>query len=191
MPWSPEHKQQTRERILDSAARLFALNGYDKVGINDVMADAGLTRGAFYAHFSSKTQLYAEAIVTSALQGRAMLHPDENQPPQLEALINGYLSLEHRQGEQVRCPLAFLTTDISQREEQVRDTYTRVFKGFVNALQQHLNPEDAASEQQALRTAVVMIGGMAIARAINDEELAGSLLEVCREAALVGASSNA
>ncbi|WP_432470233.1 TetR/AcrR family transcriptional regulator [Amphritea sp. HPY] len=184
MPWHPEHKQQTRERILLSAAKLFTRDGYENVSINNVMTDAGLTRGAFYSHFATKSELYAEAIETSARQGRARIEESSLQPLELNALIKGYLSQEHRRGELLSCPLAFLITDISQRDDQVRDTYTRVFKGFVNNLCQHQEGEAAEVKTQALQTAVMMIGGVAIARAINDDQLAEVLLEACQQTVL-------
>lgn len=66
MGWSASQKQQSRERILQSAAELFTREGFENVGINDVMQHAGMTRGAFYNHFSSKSELYAEAILAAA-----------------------------------------------------------------------------------------------------------------------------
>ena len=66
MAWQAEHKNTTRQRILSSAAKLFALNGYEEVSINQIMADAGLTRGAFYSHFKSKSELHAKAMMNSA-----------------------------------------------------------------------------------------------------------------------------
>lgn len=62
MPYSKTHKNKTRERILDSAFRLFAINGFKGVTIDDLMSNCGLTRGAFYAHFTSKEELYREAL---------------------------------------------------------------------------------------------------------------------------------
>lgn len=184
MPWNPEHKQKSRERILVSAAKLFTRDGYDNVTINEVMTDAGLTRGAFYSHFTTKSELYAEAIVTLAHQGKARIKPDNARPLELAELVKGYLSQEHRHGEQASCPLAFMITDITQRDEQVRDTYTRVFKGFVQQLHQYMDGQDTEVQTQALQTAVMMIGGVAISRAINDDKLAEALLNVCQQTLL-------
>ena len=70
MPYSQEHKAQSRQRILSSAYKLFSLKGYKNVSINEIMADATTPRGAFYAHFSSKSQLYKEAIHHAANQSQ-------------------------------------------------------------------------------------------------------------------------
>ena len=63
MPYSAQHKQETRNRILRSARRLFNRRGFAEVTINEIMAEAGLTRGGFYKHFTSKDDLYSEALV--------------------------------------------------------------------------------------------------------------------------------
>jgi|SRR5690348_4583743 TetR/AcrR family transcriptional regulator, transcriptional repressor for nem operon len=69
MPYTPEHKARTRERIVESAQRLFNRHGFNGVSIDEIMADAGLTRGGFYNHFGTKDELYAE-VVTYALSSR-------------------------------------------------------------------------------------------------------------------------
>ena len=62
MPYPPGHSKQTRKRIVQSTRMLFNRLGFDNVSINQIMADAGLTRGAFYSHFDSKSDLYAEVL---------------------------------------------------------------------------------------------------------------------------------
>ena len=186
MPWGPEQKQQSRERILSSAARLFTQHGFDHVGINEVMTDAGMTRGAFYAHFSSKAELYAESIATAAKMAHLKATEALGSDASLQRVVKGYLSEEHRSGEQINCPLALLITDIGQRDEKVRDAYTRVFKGFVNLIAQGGDMDADEADRQALQQAVLMVGGLAISRAINDEELAATLLDVCRHGVLDG-----
>jgi TetR/AcrR family transcriptional repressor of nem operon len=183
MAWNNEHKKKTREKILTSAAKLFAQNGFDHIGINDVMKDAGLTRGAFYAHFSSKAELYAESIITAAMSTGRKTDPLNPEAPSFDGLIKTYLSMEHRQGDLFRCPLAFLTTDITQRDDQVRDAYTRVFKGFVDNLDKHSVQQNGAKDTtRSIQQAVMLIGGLAIARALNDDELAKELLSSCHTA---------
>ena len=111
------------------------------------MAEAGLTLGAFYRHFS----FYAESIITAAYQSVATVEPVCGQTPVLTNLVNKYLSLEHRSGENVRGPLAFLITDITLRDEQVRDTHTRVFKGFISNPQCYSDGEGSEIEKQAMQ----------------------------------------
>ncbi|WP_163831356.1 TetR/AcrR family transcriptional regulator [Spartinivicinus ruber] len=181
MPWTDNHKQVTRKRILDSAARLFAHKGYDNVSINEVMQDAGLTRGAFYAHFGSKSELYAESIITAATNGSDSLQQFSSSTQSFDYLIKAYLSQEHRAGDEMHCPLAFLVTDVSQRDDTVRNVYTQAFKGFVNRLSTIKQNPKSLSTETALQNAVLMIGGLAIARAINEEALAEQLLNACQQ----------
>lgn len=179
MGWTTEQKQKSREKIVTSAAELFTRDGFDKVAINDVMHHAGLTRGAFYNHFSSKSELYAEAILGAAKQAkkRIMDHPENI----LSAIIEYYLSNAHRRGEDICCPLAFLTTDIHQRDDNVRSTYTRVLQGFIGIIREAMPEGQKVSETEAIQKAVMMIGGLAIARAVNDDKYSEKLLQACRE----------
>lgn len=182
MPWDESHRDRTRQKILKSASKLFTRDGFDSVSINDVMKDAGLTRGAFYTHFESKADLYAESILESATRMGRKIRAFPPDTVSAEQLVAAYLSVDHRNGENYRCPLAFLTTDISQRDETVRDAYTRVFKGFVKTMYEQRTGQSAAlNPQQAIAEAVIMIGGLAIARAVNDDELAEQLLSACQQ----------
>lgn len=177
MPWPDEKRDRTRQRILDSAARLFSLRGFDGVSLDDLMTEAGLTRGAFYHHFRTKTEVYGESIAYAGKVGSARLEMLGSAG--LVSLVDQYLSTYHRHGEDVRCPLAFMSTDVSHRDDEVRSSYTRTFEGFVSRLQLGL-PD--ASRQRALQLAATLIGGVAIARAFDDEELAEELLAACRVA---------
>ncbi len=181
MAWSSEHKEKSRQRILSSAAKLFTRQGYEEVGINDVMQDADLTRGAFYAHFKSKSELYAESILTAGQLARDRLldlsASSDNQRDNATALVKHYLSTEHKTGEHTPCPLAHLATDIGQRDESVKNTYTQAFKTFVN----HMKLGDAeTSKEDMLRRAVLMVGGLAISKALNDEALVDELFSACQ-----------
>ncbi|KGE77622.1 TetR/AcrR family transcriptional regulator [Halomonas salina] len=173
MPWSDDHKARTRRRILDAAAMLFTRHGFAGASIDDVMRQAGLTRGAFYAHFTAKDALYAEALHHAA---RANV-PRLEEASARERVL-GYLSDAHRAGEEIHCPLACLVSDVTRQETRVRETYTRLFRGFVDRCQ--TDGEDMTARRQAIQQAVAMIGGMAIARALEDDALADEVLEACR-----------
>ena len=185
MAWSKEHKAQTRNAILKSAAELFLKHGYDHVGINDVMKHADLTRGAFYHHFESKSDLYAQAIKAQALSMVDFLNPNAPGAPPFNTLIEHYLGQEHKEGMTINCPLAYLVSDINQRDEQVRATYTELFKGFNAYLNLRLRKADQGLSKQEIQAeslmhAVLMIGGLSIARAIDDEALSHQILEACQ-----------
>lgn len=174
MPWSNERKRETRHRILDAAARCFTQRGYDAVSIDEVMADAGLTRGAFYAHFDSKSSLYANAIRHASRRGAIELEQLESR----EARIDAYLS-QSLDKDEVSCPLACLVSDVAQRDEQVRSTYTALLEGF---LERFLGTSemDSDARKRALGQMIAMIGSLAMARTVNDPRLAEELLEAGR-----------
>ena len=174
MAWQPTHKQQTRERILSSAAKLFTTEGFDNVSIDQIMHNANLTRGAFYAHFPSKSALYSEAILSSA---RNSVRSLPNGFSTCE-LTSAYLSEEHVKGLNRRCPLAFLVTDIGKQDEQIKNTYTRIFQGMINMLE-----SSGLDREKALQQAVLMVGGVAIGRALNDDSLLAELLQSCKNLA--------
>ncbi|ASJ72916.1 TetR/AcrR family transcriptional regulator [Granulosicoccus antarcticus] len=177
MPWNEDHKSHTRYRILESAAVLFSQQGFNGASIDQVMEHAGLTRGAFYTHFASKSELYAEALSWAAQENVARLKgacPSDR--------VFDYLSDAHRNSETINCPLACLVSDVAQQDQSVRDTYTRLFAGFVS----HCQSTDSNSDdrKQAMQQAVLLIGGIAISRNLTDEPLAQELLDVCRTLAL-------
>ncbi|GAA6206229.1 TetR/AcrR family transcriptional regulator [Thalassotalea sp. SU-HH00458] len=175
MAWHKHHKKQSKDKILTSAADLFTRYGFEKVSINQVMENAKLTRGAFYAHFASKSELYAQAITKAGIlaSNDHLSHCDGS----LMGITKRYLSGEHR-NETVKhlCPLAFLVTDINQQNKTVKDTYTNIFKGFVDNTNQQIK-----CDQKALQVATLMIGGLALSKAINDPVLSDKLLIACQE----------
>lgn len=184
MPYPESHKPRSREKILASAIELFSGRGYDNVTIDEVMAHAGMTRGAFYAHFGSKQQLYSEAIVAAAQRSPLLNHDrgDCSARERLNQLLKGYLSLAHLGNQSTPCPLAFLVTDIANREAEVRDAYTRVYKGFSREIGKLLAEQGDERGDTALALTALMIGGVALGRALNDDKVVVKLLVACRNA---------
>lgn len=182
MPYSKEHKQKTRQRILESAGRLFTRKGYAAVSIDDLMQDAGLTRGAFYHHFADKDDVYAAAILSAAHQSPIATTQATNDPVGwLYTVLDAYLSREHIEGEDFSCPLAFLATDISNRQGPARKAYTRVYKGLVNTLASQLkNSSTGKTDETAMAITALMIGGVAVGRALDNSVVTEKLLSSCR-----------
>ena len=175
MAWNKTHKENSKDKILESAALLFTQQGFDKVSIDTVMNNAQLTRGAFYSHFSSKSDLYAQAIKKGAQQ--AQLRKPEESNHDMALYAQYYLSKRHRDDDmQQGCPLAFLVTDISQQDKQVRNSYTETLQGFIGQAEQ-----SSENREQALQSVVLMIGGLAISRALNDKVLSDELLIACQK----------
>jgi AcrR family transcriptional regulator len=185
MPYTAEHKQQSRQRILDSAVRFFLQQGYDKTAIGEIMQDAGLTHGGFYAHFSNKGELYIEAMNHAAKNGRLTAHLKNGKQGEvwLEGVLEDYLSLDHAEGKEDPCPLAFLVTDIASRESDVRRAYTRIYKSINRFISRQTMDDPRKNSDDIYALTAMMIGGVAISRAIDDPKLAKRLLQSCRESA--------
>jgi AcrR family transcriptional regulator len=186
MPYAPKLKQQSRQRILESAAHCFLCQGYERTGIDEIMQRAGMTRGAFYAHFSSKSELYAKAMLHAASYSKLVSKGrriDKSEPDLIQSLLDGYLSLEHANGEEKPCPMAFLVTDVASRDPEVRQTYTQIYKRMNRIIGKMAAKKTAERSEEVFAVTALMIGGVALARAMADDQLADKLLASCRQAA--------
>lgn len=187
MPLSKQHKQSSKEKILNSARQLFSTKGFNNVSIDNVMNHAGLTRGAFYAHFSSKQALYSESISYGMRHGWLAQHKPEalSQKEWIKQLVSSYLSEYHVKQENLPCPLAFLVTDIANTENEVKTTYTHVFKSVNTLIQKGVNQinakEKTLTKSDSYSALAMMIGAVAVARALDDEKITSELLNSSRD----------
>jgi TetR/AcrR family transcriptional regulator, transcriptional repressor for nem operon len=185
MRYSKGHKQATRQRILEAAGRRFKQDGIDGAGVAAVMSDAGLTNGAFYAHFSSKEDLVANVL---ADQVRAQRQSFDAQPPGragLEAFVHSYLSPQHRDEFAGGCPSAALLDEIARRPPDTRDVFTEEVMGVVDDIASRLDPTDVeAARADALAVFGLMVGTLQLARTLTDRDLSDQLLARGVETAL-------
>src|SRR3954454_773632 len=185
MRYSKDHKQETRQRIVEAAGRRFKQDGIDGAGLATVMSDAGLTNGAFYAHFSSKEDLVASVL---ADQLRAQRQSFEDQPSDragLEAFVRSYLSAEHRDQSSEGCPSAALLDEIARRPSDTREVFTDEVMGVIGDIALRLDPADAeAARADALTVFGLMVGTLQLARALTDRDLSDQLLAQGRKTAL-------
>jgi AcrR family transcriptional regulator len=185
MRYSTDHKQATRQRILEVAGRRFKQDGIDGAGVAAVMSDAGLTNGAFYAHFASKEDLVANVL---ANQLRAQRQSFDAQPPDrrgLEAFIRSYLSPQHRDQCADGCPSAALLDEIVRRPAATKQVFTDELMGVIDDIASRLDPTDAeAARTDALTLFGLMLGTLQLARAITDRDLSDQLLARSLETAL-------
>ena len=185
MRYSKDHKQATRQRILEAAGRRFKEDGIDGAGVAAVMSDAGLTNGAFYAHFASKEDLVANVL---ADQLRAQRQSFDAQPPDrtgLEAFIRSYLSPQHRDQYADGCPSAALLDEIARRPTATKQVYTDELMGVIDDIASRLDPTDAeAARTDALTLFGLMLGTLQLARALTDRDLSDQLLACSVETAM-------
>jgi TetR/AcrR family transcriptional regulator, transcriptional repressor for nem operon len=185
MRYSKDHKQETRQRIVEVAGRRFKQDGIEGAGVAAVMSDAGLTNGAFYGHFTSKEDLVANVL---ADQLRAQRHSFDAQPSDragLEAFVRAYLSPEHRDECAEGCPSAALLDEITRRPDATRQVFTDELMGVIDDIASRLDPTDAeAARIDALTIFGLMVGTLQLARALTDRQLSDQLLAGGRETAL-------
>jgi TetR/AcrR family transcriptional repressor of nem operon len=177
MRYSKDHKQATRQRILEAAGRRFKEDGIDGAGVAAVMSDAGLTNGAFYAHFESKEDLVANVL---ADQLRVQRESFDARPPDragLEAFIRAYLSPWHRDQCADGCPSAALLDEIVRRPTATRQVFTDELLDTADDIAARLERTDAdAARTDALAIFGFMIGTLQLARALTDRGLSDQLL---------------
>ncbi|BFM50108.1 TetR/AcrR family transcriptional regulator [Marinomonas sp. THO17] len=171
MPYTTKHKEQTRQRILLAAAKLFCSRGFDRVTLTQIMQKANMTHGAFYSHFSGKSSLY-EAAMQFAASHAFWARDDkrtEGKETHLKALVTRYLSWS-KTDQDHPSPLEFLVTDAAHKEEKVRQAYQACFDSLVerlaNILKKNGKPRKNA-EELAEETVVSLVGTVSIARSIS------------------------
>jgi AcrR family transcriptional regulator len=184
MPYSREHKAKTRRNILGSARRLFSEKGYDAVTVDEVMEYCSLTRGAFYAHFKSKAELYREALKYSAANSELIKEKPEDLSAKewLDKLLDGYLSVEHVRGEEP-CPLAFLATDIVSRDKAAKKAYAEAYKRMNEIIMGYADAETDCDEGDIVSLTSMIIGAVAISRTIEDRDAVENILASCKRQA--------
>ncbi len=190
MPYSAEHKRQTRAKIVESARILFNRHGFQDVTIDMVMENAGLTRGGFYNHFKTKEQLH-HAAVSSFLHGRgaewrkdAGVDPSSPGEGMVRQMISGYLSSEHLGDIDGQCPMIALPSDIARSNPQVQTSYLQLLEAMVGLFEKGLGDKGDQGRQRALSLAALCVGGMVIAKSLPDSELAEEVRAAAQDFAL-------
>jgi TetR/AcrR family transcriptional regulator, transcriptional repressor for nem operon len=178
--YTKEHKQETRQRIIATAGRRLKRDGIDGSGVATLMKDAGLTNGAFYAHFESKDSLVASAIANELDTLHAnIVAQAEPGAAGLEQIVRWYLSPDHRDNPGDGCPNAALLDEIARSgDDAIRQAYTDGVLVVIDGLAARMAPEDPASARvKALSLLGLLAGTLQLARALTDRQLSDDLLE--------------
>ncbi len=171
--YGTDHKQATRRRILEAAGRRLKREGIDGSGVATLMADAGLTSGAFYAHFDSKEDLVVNTVAYQLREQR-----ETYSTRSLEEIVRGYLSVEHRDDTEGGCPSAALLDEIARSSDAVKRAYTDGQLVIIDDVAARLAPADPRSARvQALGAFALMVGTLQVSRALADKSLAHDVLE--------------
>jgi len=187
-----EQAAQNRDRVLDVAARLFRERGFDGIGVADLMKNAGLTHGGFYGQFGSKEALMTEACTRSfdvalntftALGEQAACNP-------LAAVMQAYLSQQHRDNPGAGCVIASLGAEASRQGSGLRRAVTDGTRAMLDLFTSFApGRTKAAKRERAVVAYASMVGALILARAVDDEALSDEILQAVTSA-LPGASGS-
>src|SRR5215218_944448 len=177
-------KEATHDRIVEAAARAIRRSGYNGTGVADIMKEAGLTHGGFYAHFPSREAMLAEAADRAGSESLAMMERiAATSTPQraLEAMMQAYLSKAHVEGIEAGCATAALGSEMPRQAPEVRRAATRRIKEMIDLVaRQSPNWGQPDVHEHALVIVATMVGALVLARAVDDPRLS----EALRKAAL-------
>lgn len=178
MRYDTEHKEQTRSRVLQAAARAIRADGPHRVSVAAVMAEAGLTHGGFYAHFASKDALVAAAIgqMFDEAGNRIQRETTDRAPAEgLAAYVDFYLSRKHRDARGLGCPMSALASDLPRLDDAAREAFADGMRRLTRALGEKLAALDAtpaavsaknetALEQRARSMIAELVGALSLSR---------------------------
>jgi TetR/AcrR family transcriptional repressor of nem operon len=176
---APSRKEATHERIVETAARAIRRSGYGGAGVADIMKEAGLTHGGFYAHFESRQGMLAEAAdragadTVAFLAGVAAAAPPKQE---LDAMLRAYLSKEHVESAETGCAVAALGSEMPRQSAKVRRAATRRIKEMIDLVARQL-PDwgRPGAHERALVTLATALGALILARAVDDPKLSDAV----------------
>ena len=190
MPYPAGHRRAVKKRIIVSARRLFNLRGFESVSLSQIMAGAGLTHGGFYSYFRSKSDLYAAVLGCfftdpewkSCWEG---VHVDLSSTDVGPQVVRAYLSRQHFEDVENSCPMVALPTDVARSGKSAKVAFETVFKAMVSVLERSLIQNGRRRRTTAESIAALCIGGMVVARTLDDRGLADELRDACTTMAFV------
>jgi len=189
MPYPSGHREQIRNRIVGSARKLFNQFGFDNVSVDRIMGDAGLTRGGFYSYFKSKSELYAEVLQCfftdpnweNSWEG---VHVDMDAADAGAQIVKAYLSRQHFEDVGNSCPMIALPSDVARGGKSAKGAFEDVFQAMTGVLERNLPNNRSGGHATAQAIAALCVGGMVVARALEDRALADELRKAAMKVAL-------
>jgi AcrR family transcriptional regulator len=183
------HRTEIKGKIIQSARRLFNRHGFDGVTVDQIMSGAGLTRGGFYSYFESKSELYVEVLGCfftdpewkSCWEGVEVDLSSKDVGPQV---VRAYLSRQHFEDVENSCPMIALPTDVTRSGDGAKQAFETVFSAMVGVLERSLKQNRRARGPKAQAIAALCVGGMVVARALQNRAHGDELREACMSVAL-------
>ena len=189
MPYPVGHRAKVKEKIVQSARRLFNRRGFDNVSIQQIMSGAGLTHGGFYSYFRSKNDLYTNVLGCFFTDPEWKNHwegveVDMASPQAAAQVVKAYLSRQHFEDVENSCPMVALPTDVMRSGPDTKRAFEGVFAAMVGVLERSVTDEKQDRRAKAQAVAALCVGGMVVARAIENRAAADELREACMSIAL-------
>ena len=175
-------KEETHDRIVDAAARAIHRHGYAGVGVADVMKEAGLTHGGFYAHFDSREALLVEALERAGGKSFAAARAAESRARKgvsaFRSLVETYLADDHLASLETGCPVAALGCDMPRQSEIVREASAVCVQRLIAAVRSTLPGVPRATASVVTGT---LVGSLQLARALGDNAEGRAVLSAARK----------
>ncbi|MFW0765506.1 TetR/AcrR family transcriptional regulator [Trabulsiella odontotermitis] len=186
--------EENRRAVVKEAAKLFREHGIDGVALSGIMGAVGLTQGGFYKQFGSKDDLAVEACEQAMAANIDTLNSliNSSNGDVMAAIIDRYLSPEHRNNPAVGCAIAALVADVARREGPIRQSFENGIRGYSEVIEKALSrcQGETQNDMDALAILSMMVGALMLSRAVEDENLSRRILEAAADA-LPGSSKTA
>ncbi|MBR0874697.1 TetR/AcrR family transcriptional regulator [Bradyrhizobium tropiciagri] len=193
MRYSKEHKQETHARIVRKASVRLREKGAHGIGVADLMKDAGLTHGGFYAHFDSREALVIEAFnyaMDRATERWRKVTADVAPEKRLATIVDGYLTTVHRDDPGQGCAVPSLGAEIARETPKTRKAFALKLEQMIDMIaDQILDVPRKTARKQAMATLATMMGTIVMSRIAGNGELSEEILASGREAALARAAA--
>lgn len=184
MRYGPEYKDKTRKRILDAAAQLLPQFGFNALTIDRIMAEAGLTRGAFYAYFASKAELIAAALQEAVLtQARFASQAAPTVCPMAVSPLADLIDVSAAQADESGWSLVLFAIEAARSDPEVREAFTRMLQALAMRVTQSVPDTVDDPYCRAVVALALYAGASALARAVTDPVFAVEIRKACARVA--------
>jgi TetR/AcrR family transcriptional regulator, transcriptional repressor for nem operon len=189
MPYPAGHRAEVKGKIIQSARRLFNRHGFDNVSIQQIMSGAGLTHGGFYSYFRSKSDLYTNVLGCFFTDREWRSHWENVEVDMASSqaaaqVVKAYLSRQHFEDVENSCPMVAQPTDVTRCGDDAKRAFETVFAAMVGVLERSVTEEQQDRRAKAQAVAALCVGGMVVARAIENRVVADELRDACMSIAL-------
>jgi TetR/AcrR family transcriptional regulator, transcriptional repressor for nem operon len=193
MRYSREHKLETHARIVKKASVRLREKGAHGIGVADLMKEAGLTHGGFYAHFDSRDALVIEAFGYAMDRGTERWRKVMEQTPpdkRFSTIVEGYLTPLHRDDPGNGCAIPTLGAEIARESPKTRRAFAAKLEQMIDMIADQIpGVPRRAARKQAMATLATMMGAIVMSRIAGTGEFSDEILDAGREAVLGRAAS--